>query len=257
MKTRLAAFGAAIALTAGGLALTASSAHAGVTPTPTHTIRPPVPVPTSLCRGVRQIAPTDYPTDYQSDTPYLARHLDNPVPSDTPQPFGVVPSHNFVPQPRQVCNWQFDLAQLDIGTISVNDVEQFGALGRLHNWTDTQLSPTLDRFSGGGSSLVLRHGHLPIPTVNTRTCTVTFVQNNAPFSLVTGSGTGIGAHIASIGGRYDLVALLSFPESASGHCPISSVSPFTLRNDVENGTPPVQPTEADVAVQGAANLVRV
>jgi hypothetical protein len=252
MKTRLAAL--ALALAVPGALLTASAASAGEVPTPGPSVTqnfgfPPTPSPLNCLRQipVPHVTPTPHITPTRFTTPTDEASLDawhGTVP--TPQPFGI----------RQPCLWQFDLAQLDIGGIHVNDVEQFGALGRLHNWHDTQLSPTLDRFSRGGSSLVLRHPGLPVPVVNLRTCTATFVQHNAPFNLVPGAGTGIGSHIGSVNGRYELAILLSWQYN-HGVCPLVSVSPFTLRNEVENGTPPAQPTEADVAVQGEALLVRV
>jgi hypothetical protein len=181
-----------------------------------------------------------------------------PSPVNTPQ-FGYQPKPVAVP-------WQFDLQQSDIGllapavAINVNDVES-GPTGILmRNWTDVQLSPTVDRFQRGPNSVTLRHDSLfgAVLTENIRTCTVTLDQDNGRFRIIAGTGTGAG--FRSFNGRFDLRAMLSFPlRPRTGFCPLAFVGRYALLQFIVNnasvGLP--APTFVDVSVQGRADIVRV
>lgn len=189
----------------------------------------------------------------------------------TPTPTPVQPtiSPNFgyspPPTPRPVFrNWQFDLQLSNIGAVAVNNVEGFGAIP-MAAWTDTQLSPTLDKFSRGANFVVVRHAALPFPFVNLRTCTLEFNQT-ARFHIVASGGTAAGA--VSRNGQYVLQGLLSFPYvskyrgnygNGAQVCPLRFVNLFALLYALQNNSPTLPgnlpaPTFNDFGVQGDAQV---
>jgi hypothetical protein len=160
--------------------------------------------------------------------------------------------------------WQFDLEQSDIGSspalhFAVNDVESGNTGILMRNWHDVQLSPNVDKFVRGANSVTIRHDSLlgAVASENARTCTVTLDQNNGRFRILAGTGTGAG--IRSLGGRFDLVALLSFPLDRYGRCSLRGLSLRHIVRAINSGGPSVLPVPSfvDVAVQGRADLVRV
>ena len=178
------------------------------------------------------------------------------TPSPSPSPVSVPVHHRVAATP-----WQFDLEQSDIGAVHVNDVEATGPI-LAHAWTDTQLSPNVDKFSLGANSVTLRHDSLLGARIseNLRTCTVTLDQPNGRFRIIAGTGTG--AHFVSLNGRFDLQAMFSFPLITRHHrtvCPLVFVNRFVLLRELAlNG--PVNlpaPTFDNVSVQGRADLLRV
>jgi hypothetical protein len=175
-----------------------------------------------------------------------------PTPAPSVQPI----SPHFGFHPPVVQPWQFDVQESNIGTINVDDVEGSGALP-MAAWHDVQLSPVLDRFQLGANSVTLWHEALPLPTVNLRTCTVTFDQQDARFAIVSGAGTG--AHLRSLNGRFNLLGMVSFP-LVRGHCALRFISPFTIRSAIIHnrlGSVLPRPSFTDFAVQGRADVVRV
>lgn len=174
-----------------------------------------------------------------------------PVPTPAPQ---ITPHFGF--HPPVVQPWQFDVQESSIGGINVDDVEGTGAL-LMHLWHDNQLSPVLDKFQLGANSVTLWHEALPLPTVNLRTCTVTFDQQDARFAIVAGTGTG--AHLRSFGGRFNLLGMVSFP-LVHRHCPLAFLSTYTIRSAIVHnrlGSVLPEPSFVDFAVQGRADVVRV
>ena len=176
------------------------------------------------------------------------------VPAPAPSAQQISPHFGF--HPPVVRPWQFDVQESSIGGINVDDVEGTGAL-LMHAWRDVQLSPTLDRFQLGANSVTLWHEPLPVPTVNLRTCTVTFDQQNARFAIVAGAGTG--AHLRSLGGRFNLLGMISFP-LVRGRCQLGYIDQETIRAAIVHnrlgGVLPA-PSFTDFAVQGEAGVVRV
>jgi len=188
------------------------------------------------------------------------------TPSPSPSQQTQSPQFGYNPHPIHpvAVPWQFDLQQSDIGLLApavpihVNDVES-GPTGILmRNWTDVQLSPTVDRFQRGPNSVTLRHDSLfgAVLTENLRTCTVTLDQDNGRFRIIAGTGTGAG--LRSLNGRFDLRAMLRLPlRPRTGVCPLAFVSSRSvLRFLVYNTNVLPSPTFADVSVQGRADLVR-
>lgn len=136
-----------------------------------------------------------------ASTAALAGQTPTPTPTVTPN-FGYHP-------PKVVLrDWQFDLRLSDGDGLSLNDVQGFGALA-FNRWSDTQLSPNLDKFSLGGNSITLWHDSLAAAalTVNRQTCTITFDQPYGRFRVV--AGTGIGAGLRSRNGQFDLQGMIS------------------------------------------------
>ena len=180
----------------------------------------------------------------------------------TPSPSPSPSTHHHV---RPVVTpWQFDLQQSDIGrspalNITVNDVESGNTGIIMRNWRDVQLSPNVDKFVRGPNSVTLWHESLlrAVASENARTCSVTLDQDNGRFRIIAGTGTGAG--IRSLGGRFDLRALLSFPLDRYGRCSLRGLSLRQIVRAVNSGGPSVipVPTFTDVAVQGRADLVRV
>lgn len=188
----------------------------------------------------------------------------------TPSPSAPTITPNFgyspppTPTPVRFRNWQFDLQLSQIGAVAVNNVEGFGAIP-MAAWTDTQLSPTLDKFSRGANFVVLRHAALPFPAVNLTTCTLEFNQT-ARFRIVASGGTA--ARAVSRNGLYVLQGLLSFPYVTRhgygyGHrsvqvCPLRFVNLFALLQALRNNSPNLlglpAPTFNDFAVQGDAQV---
>jgi len=189
------------------------------------------------------------------------------TPSPAPSQQTQTPQFGYNPHPVHATPvpWQFDLQQSDIGLLApavpihVNDVESGNTGILMRNWTDVQLSPTVDRFQRGPNSVTLRHDSLfgAVLTENLRTCTVTLDQPNGRFRIIAGTGTGAG--LLSRGGRFDLQAMLSFPlRPRTGVCPLAFVGRYALLRfiilNASVGLP--NPTFVDVGVQGRADLVR-
>lgn len=175
-----------------------------------------------------------------------------PAPSPSTSSPQIAPHFGF--HPPVVRPWQFDVQESAIGNINVDDVEGTGALA-MAAWHDVQLSPVLDKFQLGPNSVTLWHEALPLPTVNVRTCTVTFDQQNARFNIVAGTGTG--AHLRSFGGRFNLLGMVSFP-LVRGHCALSYLTPWTIRHAIianRLGSILPRPTFTDFAVQGRADVI--
>lgn len=180
----------------------------------------------------------------------------------TPSPSPSPSSHHHV---RPVVTpWQFDLQQSDIGrspalNITVNDVESGRTGIIMRNWHDVQLSPNVDKFVRGANSVTLWHESLlgAVASENARTCSVTLDQGNGRFRIIAGTGTGAG--IRSLGGRFVLRALLSFPLDRYGRCSLRGLSLYQIVQAINSNGPSVLPvpTFTDVAVQGRADLVRV
>lgn len=182
-------------------------------------------------------------------------------PTPTPTVPTISPQFGYNPHP-QFRNWQFDLQQSNIGAFSVNDVEGVGAIP-MAAWTDTQLSPTLDKFSRGALFVIVRHAPLPFPTVNLTTCTLEFNQVSR-FRIVASSSGAI-----SRNGLFVLQGLISFPY-ASSHagqysqhqhaqvCPLRFVNLFALVQALRAGSSNLlglpAPTFDDFAVQGDAQV---
>ena len=177
-----------------------------------------------------------------------------PTPVPTQQTVTPYPVHHAAPVP-----WQFDLEQSDLGAVHVNDVEATFPIVA-HGWTDTQLSPNVDKFhDAAGDSVTVWHTSIAQSFVqeNLRTCTVTLDQPRGFFRIIAGTGTG--AHFRSLRGQFDLEAMFSFPlRPRTGVCPLAFIGPRTvLRELTYGGSLLPQPTFDDVAVQGRADLVRV
>lgn len=183
------------------------------------------------------------------------------TPTPSPASPSISPNFGYRPTPQPVQYWQFDVQQSNIGLLNTNDVEGVGAIP-MAAWLDTQLSPTLDRFSRGANSVTLRHAALPFPTVNLRTCTLEFNQV-APFRVVAGTGTAAGA--ISRRGQYVLQGLISFPYVSKHRgygnqnaqvCPLQFVNLFSVLIAIQNNSPYLpglpRPTFTDFAVQGDA-----
>jgi len=174
------------------------------------------------------------------------------VPTPTPQFGGHVRVHPV--------NWQFDLEQAQIGLHNLALVEGSGAIP-MTDWTDTQLTPNVDKFSLGPNSVTLWHDALPVPRIDLKTCTVLFDQNGR-FRVLNGTGTGAG--FQSVNGTFELQALFSFAERArSGHyghssavCPLPA-NPFLVRHLILIGSGLPAPVFSNVSVQGEALLFRV
>jgi len=173
----------------------------------------------------------------------------------TPAPTPVITPH-FGYHPQQFRNWQFDVQLSQIGAVNVNDVEGVGAIP-MAAWTDTQLSPFLDKFSRGGSFVILRHPALPFPSVNLTTCTLEFNQV-APFRIVASSSGAI-----SQNGLYVLQGLISFPYISKHYsraqvCPLRFVNLFALVQALRANSPNLlglpAPSFDDFAVQGDAQV---
>lgn len=185
----------------------------------------------------------------------FAGNTPTPTPTIAPN-FGYSPPPT--PQPVQFRNWQFDLQLSNIGAVAVNNVEGFGAIPMVA-WTDTQLSPTLDKFSRGANFVVVRHAALPFPSVNLRTCTLEFNQT-ARFRIVASGGTA--ARAVSRNGLYVLQGLLSFPYVRSHYaqvCPLRFVNLFALLLALRSNSPTLPgnlpaPTFNDFGVQGDAQV---
>ena len=197
-----------------------------------------------------------------------ARAGDTPTPPPTVSPT-ISPNFGYHPPKVQVRPWQFDLQQSDIGGIHVNDVEGFGRLA-FANWTDTQLSPNLDRFSLGGNSLTLWHDALPDPSLDVKDCTITFSQPDGRFRIV--ASTGVFAGVRSVNGTFNLQGLISLSEvkvkkygrdyrwdyGRATACPLQFLTPGRVRYLVEYNLPLGAPvTFDDFAVQGEAGVFAV
>jgi len=164
--------------------------------------------------------------------------------------------------------WQFDLQESQIGATSVNDVQGFGALA-FTGWSVDDQTPNLSRFSNTtGDSVTLWHDSLDLASLseNFQTCTVTFDQPNGRFRLV--AGTGIGANLRSVNGRFDLQGMVSFPYINKWQkwggvqvCPLVFLSGDQIRWIIENGKGGPhflpEPTFTDFSVQGESLLFRV
>ena len=190
-----------------------------------------------------------------------------PAPADpsTDTPATVAPNFGYHPPKVQLRDWQFDLQQSDINALAVNDVEGVGAIP-MNRWTDTQLSPNVDRFSRGGNSVTIWHDALPEPTVELDTCTINFDQNEGDFRILRGTGTGAG--LRSVNGHFDLRGVISvrnvrvkhdrYGRSLATVCPLSFVSTRQILRDVLYNRPlPGAVTFNDFAVQGDAQVFRV
>jgi hypothetical protein len=174
----------------------------------------------------------------------------------TPSPVTPYPTHHHH---VRVTPWQFDLQESDIGTIHVNDVEATLPL-LAHGWTDTQLSPNVDKFHDAtGDSVTLRHDSIAGASeqVNLQTCTVTLDQPNGRFSILADTGTDAGFRSVPGSGHFDLNAMFSW-SLVRGHCPLAFVSPRTILRDLAYGGGSLpRPTFNDVNVQGEALVFNV
>jgi hypothetical protein len=152
------------------------------------------------------------------------------------------------------------------GGLNVNDVESDSPGGILmHLWTDTQLTPNVDRFADThGDSVTLWHDSIGLADVevNLRVCSVALDQAGR-FRIINGTGTGAG--IRSLGGQFTLRGLFSFDlvrQHRYGHdramiCPLAFLSPHQVVRDIVRGSGLPRPTFDAVDVQGRADLVRV
>jgi hypothetical protein len=257
----------ALALVAGGVALTAPSAHAGVqpTPTPTYTHTPP-PQVNPLCRVGRDGKPVN--VDEASLTAYHGNPTPTPSYTKTPKPtptptITVTPTPPPTPTPTVQCaNWTFDLQLSDIDGINVNDVRGRGAIG-FNRWIDVQLSNNVDKFRsvGGNNNVVLWHEGLNAAdaqlSVDRYTCTVDIQQLNARFVILSGAGIGRGWRVFANTGRFNLEGQLSW-DLVRNRCPLAFVSDGqilrALLSSSGGGLP--APATDDFSVQGRALLFR-
>lgn len=171
-----------------------------------------------------------------------------------PTPTPTVP----VPTPVVAHPWQFDVQQSDIAGLAVNDVEGTGAIP-MHRWVDVaSANPAIDTFQLGANSVTLRHSRLrdALLDVNPYTCTAT-VNQLGRFRIIRGTGTG--ANLRSLNGRFVLEGLLSFPLTRSGFCVLRFAGSGRILRAIEAGLPVlgVSPTFTDFSVQGRAQVFRV
>lgn len=166
-----------------------------------------------------------------------------------------------VPAPAPVtANWTFDIQQSHIGLVlptNVNRVEGAGLLP-MNNWRDiANPNPAIDTFRQPLSlnSVTILHSTLPLPVVNTYTCSVTFNQTGR-FRII--GGTGTGANLTSVNGQFVLDGMASYPLLRNRVCVLQFVSPVTILRATEFGQPVlgVNPTFTDFSVQGRARVTR-
>jgi len=187
---------------------------------------------------------------------------ETPPPTDTPT---VSPQFGYHPQPR-ARDWTFDVQQSDIAGLAVDDVEGQGAIP-MTRWADIQLSNNVDRFQRGPNSVTLWHDGLDLASidVNRYTCTVAFNQPDGRFRIIAGTGTGAG--LRSLNGRFDLEGLISFPlvggHPRYGHdgglrvCPLAFLSDGRILRLILLGRGLPAPTFTDFSVQGRAQVFAV
>jgi hypothetical protein len=221
-------------LTVGALAIPASGAFAGVTPTPQNTCSP-----TAAPAGPSYGSPTVSPQfGYNPCPPPVVR----PVARD----------------------WDFDGQVSSFSGFNINNVDGRGILAFLH-WQNTDLNPFVSRFALGGNSVTILRSRLPIPVINPFSCTATFFQPFGHFRLL--SGTGTGANLRQVArGDFALTGTVSVDRILARHgygngtiCPLLFVSPFAVRAAVEGNLPIAGqlPRLIDFSFQGHTRLLRV
>jgi hypothetical protein len=181
----------------------------------------------------------------------------------TPEPTVSTQAPQFGYHPVRARDWLFDVQQSDIAGLAVDDVEGTGAIP-MSRWIDVQLSDNVDRFQRGPNSVTLWHDGLDLAalTVNRYTCTVTFDQPDGRFRILSGTGTGAG--LRSVNGRFDLTGLISFPlvfkhrhEIGLSVCPLVFLGDGTILRLILAGRGLPAPTFTDFSVQGRAQVFAV
>jgi hypothetical protein len=148
------------------------------------------------------------------------------------------------PHPVVLSPEQFDISI----TLSSTDVEAFGPVA-VHGGTDQTVSPTRDVFSdGSGDTVKVDHAGLPLPVIDLATCSLLFVQQDAPWRFDGGTGIWAGA---TGHGVFDLVGLVSFKEWRGQCWALKFVSPARALWDIDHQTGLPQPVLADFSVQAA------
>jgi hypothetical protein len=163
-----------------------------------------------------------------------------PSPLVTPAPTSS-PHHHVRPHLRPE---QFDITI----TLNTSDVEAFGPVAA-HLGTDQTVSPFRDIFSdGAGDTVNVDHARLPLPEIDLATCSLLFVQRDAPWRFDGGTGiwTGATGH-----GIFNLVGLVSFKEYGGRCRTLQFVSPGRALWDIEHSTGLPAPVIADFDVQAA------
>jgi hypothetical protein len=158
------------------------------------------------------------------------------------------PHHHVFLRPEQ-----FDISLVSVGAVNVNDVEATGPV-TIAGGTDQELSSVLGTFTSTPGNLVrVHHQDLPLPVIDTFTCTALFDQNDAPWYFRGSTGTFAGAFGF---GLYDLRGVVSFPDKVYRHkavCPLDGLTPWQVRRDIESNSPTQlpAPTLVSFEIQGA------
>jgi hypothetical protein len=175
-------------------------------------------------------------------------------------------SAGVTPTPGPVTDHHHKLApeQFDITITNLDptgDVEAFGPVAA-HLGTDQSVSPFRDVLSdSAGDTVKVDHARLPLPTVDLATCSLVFVQFDAPWQFDGGTGIWTGA---TGSGVFDLTGLVSFREVVKHRqwdwskpklvCPLQFVSPGQARWSIEhNGAGLPVPVIFEFGVQAAGN----
>jgi len=179
------------------------------------------------------------------------------TPTPSPSQQTVSPDHH---KHVRAALWQFDFTGANIDGLQLNDVRGVGPIP-MTRWQETDNSPFTSTFSNGANSVQLRHNRLPLPVINPGTCTATFDQVGQ-FRIINGTGTGARFRVVPGTSIYTLRGLVSVDKIALRHrtiCPLQFVSPWQVRNSLENNRSVAgqTPSLVDFDVQGNALLVRV
>jgi hypothetical protein len=228
MKFRYAAVGlAAASLLTLGVASSASAHVAGGYPTPTPT-----------------------PTQFTAPPP---------VPGCDMKPVTVEPvlnPYNYNPNPRHCPRIRQQEFDLQVGTFNQDGTVLGTGPIRFDTGTDQTLSPTLDRFSQGGNSVLIHHEALGGVTVDRATCTLLLDQQDLPW-WINGGGTGVDRGALAVG-LYDLRGIFSFP-TRNFQCTLPfGLTPARAAWDLNHNVGLPDPLMFDVSVQAAgASELRV
>lgn len=181
--------------------------------------------------------PNPHPTGTFTTHPVPTPTITLPTPTITPA-FGYSPP----PTPRPVLARERFII-VDTNADPAGNVNASGPIV-FHNGTDTTNSATLDTLAQGARDIRVAHGQLPVPVVNDLFCTVTFSQDNAPWTIVGGTAADAGA---TGHGLYDLRGVFAFRDNLGGGCPLTGLNPFQIRHDIQSD-PAALPTPVGWAI---------
>lgn len=238
MSRRLIAYLAATGAAALTLGLSSTAAFAGQTPAPNPVVTTygPGPCPTQTGYAGQDVQPNGEPTC-------------KPVPVQHKCPPGEVRNADgrcVVPTPvvtRQRLQEDVDL-EISTGLPNGYVLADGPIVFNVGRDASVGSSGTLDKFSQGGNSVLVRHEVLPDATFDAQTCSLTGTQLNQPFTMFDGTGADAGKTAT---GLYTLDEIFSFG-TVNGRCD----APFWNGETVNPNTLSVQPKFFDIAVQGVA-----